>query len=507
MSTEKVQYLIEAVDKTDTAVASAKKNVDNLNAAILKTGDAHKKASAMQSIHEEHSQKLNKLTGDLVDNFIGVGAGIAVFTGLKNAVMDAGLKTDAMNEALGKISATVGTQVLPYVQEMVDYLTQNADAIARTFSGILNIVKSTFLTATSVIYQGASLVMSAISKLPGTNKQYWSQIAIEMKNNAQQAMQEANWSEVFDFSKIEIKTPVRKNDKNSASAKKVTDTLLAAYNDAMSNLTTESDQEKRNNATITARADRDQKIIELEKALKETRINQISDGFKRELAILDNKHAQELELYGNNARAKAAIDQRYAIEKAAIEDKMLKDSQQRAALEVANKQTAYGMIASSASEMLGAISQASKKNATAQKAIAIIQSIINTALAASKANSATPYPPVNAALMAVAIAQGAVQTGIIAAQKFASGGFMPGIENGRTDSKVAMVSPGELMVNKRQQANLMDLLNNAGSKAQSTVFHIYDQTGDLIKTIVGKARAGEADELVNVLKNRQLAIG
>ena len=66
-----------------------------------------------------------------------------------------------------------------------------------------------------------------------------------------------------------------------------------------------------------------------------------------------------------------------------------------------------------------------KAGGNTQKGIAMSQATINTALAATKAATAAPFP-LNAALVAGAIAQGAVQLKTISAQKFASGGMIPG---------------------------------------------------------------------------------
>jgi len=66
-----------------------------------------------------------------------------------------------------------------------------------------------------------------------------------------------------------------------------------------------------------------------------------------------------------------------------------------------------------------------KSGGEAQKAIAMSQAVINTALAATKAATAAPFP-LNVPLVAGAVAQGAVQMKTISAQKFARGGMIPG---------------------------------------------------------------------------------
>ncbi len=130
--------------------------------------------------------------------------------------------------------------------------------------------------------------------------------------------------------------------------------------------------------------------------------------------------------------------------------------------EAQNEIRARYLVAGAWAGMAGSVSQAlilmggeQRKYMNEVKAFAIIEAIINTAVAASKANSATPYPPVNALLMAEAIAQGAVQIAAIASQQFATGGVTPG--------GPAMLHPNEVILNPRQQANLLFQMSNGNS--------------------------------------------
>jgi TP901 family phage tail tape measure protein len=65
------------------------------------------------------------------------------------------------------------------------------------------------------------------------------------------------------------------------------------------------------------------------------------------------------------------------------------------------------------------------KQAEREKKAAIFNALINAAVAASKANTATPYPPVNAALMVLAAAQGMAQVALIESTPiaYAAGGY------------------------------------------------------------------------------------
>ncbi len=116
--------------------------------------------------------------------------------------------------------------------------------------------------------------------------------------------------------------------------------------------------------------------------------------------------------------------------------------------------------------------EAIKKAAKREKAIAIIQSLINTALAISKAN--TLIPPANIPAMIQAAIIGAAQTALIAAQPLAEGGVVGKLgedivqfaDGGRVTTKgnikplsngdnvLATLKTGEIVLNKEQQGRI-----------------------------------------------------
>ena len=123
--------------------------------------------------------------------------------------------------------------------------------------------------------------------------------------------------------------------------------------------------------------------------------------------------------------------------------------------------------------------EARKRDAKRQKAIAILQSIINTALAVTAALTAGGNPlklATGAQIIEAAIvgALGAVQTGIIAAQPLAEGGVVGKLggdivqfaDGGRVTSKgnikplsngdnvLATLKTGEIVLNKDQQRRI-----------------------------------------------------
>lgn len=105
----------------------------------------------------------------------------------------------------------------------------------------------------------------------------------------------------------------------------------------------------------------------------------------------------------------------------------------------------------------------SRKIRNAQKAMSITQAIINTAEAVTKALT---LGPILGPIMAGAItALGAVQIGLIASQKFASGGMFRGKGGPRDDQNMIMVSDGEYIVNAQSTKRYKPVLDaiNYGS--------------------------------------------
>lgn len=138
-------------------------------------------------------------------------------------------------------------------------------------------------------------------------------------------------------------------------------------------------------------------------------------------------------------------------EQQAIEDSTLSEEQKRVRIERSEQKKALEL------------DKLDRKQRRTQKARDIIQSIINTALAITKA---LPNP----FLVAFAAATGAAQTATIAAQQFAEGGQVLEGNGGKVgpsniatqpngDSVLTTLKPGEVVLNAAQQSRLY---NRAG---------------------------------------------
>lgn len=107
--------------------------------------------------------------------------------------------------------------------------------------------------------------------------------------------------------------------------------------------------------------------------------------------------------------------------------------------------------------MAGGFAELAKKNkafAVAAKAASIATAIINTYVAATKALTATPWPPVNYALAAATVVAGMGYVAKANAQTFATGGQFRIGGVGATDSKLVsfLGTPGELVDIRRPDA-------------------------------------------------------
>lgn len=91
----------------------------------------------------------------------------------------------------------------------------------------------------------------------------------------------------------------------------------------------------------------------------------------------------------------------------------------------------------------------------AQKKMAMIMSIVQTAQAVTGALTMMP-PPVGIAMAIIVGALGAIQTGIIASQAFAGGGIVQSAGAPSTGDKVnARLNPGEMVLNQTQKDNML----------------------------------------------------
>lgn len=100
-----------------------------------------------------------------------------------------------------------------------------------------------------------------------------------------------------------------------------------------------------------------------------------------------------------------------------------------------------------------------------EKQIAMIMAIINTAQGVTKA-LASSGPPLNFIMAGLVGVAGAIQVGLIASQAFAEGGIVqPNGGPATGDKTTVRVNPGEMILNQRQQRNLLAIANSPSNAA------------------------------------------
>jgi hypothetical protein len=212
--------------------------------------------------------------------------------------------------------------------------------------------------------------------------------------------------------------------------------------------------------------------------------------FKGRLKLLKDEHKQEIDLAKKTGASTILLEKQHAEEIKAI-----------TVNELQMKTEMYGGVAESALGNLQIIAEASHANAGVMKAIAMSEAAINTAVGATKALTATPYPPVNIALMALTIAAGIAQEAIIASKPMAYGGVVTGGIPG-VDSVPATLMPGEIVYNPAHpNPALASMISNSSTtNDNSNTLHVYGPTinvsGDVSQKTISKISQATHEQTV-----------
>jgi len=179
--------------------------------------------------------------------------------------------------------------------------------------------------------------------------------------------------------------------------------------------------------TLIKRAERAEIQAVREKERESERQHQELMRSYRETAAANDSERIAIQMEGINARYDAEREKAQGNAEMILEIERAKNAElERMERQLAQMRQELAMqYIDSTFQVANAVAVFSKNGGEAQKAIAMSQAMINTAVAATKAATAAPFP-VNIPLVAGAVAQGAVQMKTISAQKFASGGMIPG---------------------------------------------------------------------------------
>ena len=122
-----------------------------------------------------------------------------------------------------------------------------------------------------------------------------------------------------------------------------------------------------------------------------------------------------------------------------------------------------------------------------QKPIKYAQAVSNTALGVTQALASSP-PPFSFVLAAMVAAAGAAEIATIAAQKYATGGIVPGY--GANDTVPAMLTPGEVILNQSQQSNLVQNMGGITINVQGNLVATEEEADRFAQIIQERSKLG-----------------
>lgn len=465
-----------------------------------------KTKSAIKKHSDDSSKYVKKMTNqveDLALKFVGLAAATKSLQYLSVAIKNAGLDTTRFDTAAGQISATIGNELLPDMQNLYDAVTNNSKKISQFAVIAIRAIKAPFDAATIGILGAGDVVLRILARIDKKNRETHIATANALRQEAiaigDKLFSRDNWNP----DAVAIKNPVTKKQ-IANSAQRSADMGFGEYGPEQK--TFENDKLLANIKTYSSAMDQvRQKQHDAEAVFRDASISQITNQNEREIAEHEYKFEQLRTLYSGNETALTSIKLAQEIERTSIDDEQSKRRIQIAEQEKRMKQAAAMEVATQFAETLVLIGQAARADAQTQKGLATVQAVINTAVAASKANSATPYPPVNAALMTLAIAQGMAQVAIIQGQKFAAGGIVGG--NSYTGDRVpAMLNSREMVLTMQDQASLLKQIRDGGGASSGMTLQFYDHSGRLSESIRAEVRSGKSqyllDELTKEIRRR-----
>ncbi len=290
-------------------------------------------------------------------------------------------------------------------------------------------------------------------------------------------------------------------------------------------------------------------LADAEQTLRDTKISLEQDETTRELQALEAKWKDRIAVVTAGSEAEAALIEARGLEVAALKEQhrvediekskiQVEESKQIALDEKENKIQNFKMITGAAQELgtslinlsrqsrlnrladekakianmdvseekkkqlLKKAEAANRQAAKKEKAIALAQAGINTALAITNAFTVKPLVPLGITMAALAATSGAVQMATIAKARFAQGGVVPG--NSFSGDRVPILAnSGELVLNNSQQAQLLGMANGAttnnNNNQRNMTFNLYGGATQsdatmLIDTLMEADREGNLED-------------
>lgn len=185
-----------------------------------------------------------------------------------------------------------------------------------------------------------------------------------------------------------------------------------------------------------------------EQSLREREASVISDPGRRELALFDVRRDAEIKAFKGTEEQKKRMTAVYAHERKEIEK--------------SNKIESIEAGLDFSINAMGTIAKATKAGSAVQKGLDVAQATANTAIAVTKALSQPWQIP-------FIIALGMAQVALITRQQYAGGGIIGGGSPSQGDVVPIMATPGEMVLNGQQQANLFNQINRPNVNNSSSI--------------------------------------
>jgi len=441
---------------------------------------------------EKSAKKVNDSFGQLAKQVLTMEmmrrAAIGLAQTLKHAEGYSEMAKTAKT-ATENFASSIGRSLMPTVNDLMKgfgELSKSADVVGQAIGGAFAAIVASIKTVAVVLYKDLELVMTAfeggvklLDKIPkrfvpdsweggikgmieGTD-QLRKTFKIAGEDMAKDAGE--SWGKVGKIFSGEIKAGAVKKggvkggevgeEKKGDEAAKQLEVSTAAFAEAQA-------------ASL-------ENIVDM-------RIDMMDEGRKKEWALIEWNQQKEIAALEEKHSIMLTSEEVFQAERKAILDKY--DGQKAAAgkklgeEEIAREkkvseskyQAASGFFGGFAA-LLQVAGKKSKEAAIAAKAMAITQTIIDTAVSAVKAfKSMLDVGPAGPALGAIAaagaIAFGVAQIATISAAKFERGGVVAGTAYSG-DRMTARVNSGEMILNQQQQAELFAVANGKASGSAS----------------------------------------
>lgn len=493
---EEINIKVKIVDKEQT-----KNDFTAVRSHIQ--GETQKANKALKDSAKEtsaYSKKLNEQARELAFRFVGMGAAVGGFVALGKAIKDAGLNTEGANKSMSRISATVGSVLLPDAQALFDMFSKNGDTIAKTAAIVVKAIKEPFDALTYGMLGATEIVNRALALFGNKSA---GRMAEALKSEREALGKEmGNW-EIEVINKVKSPEEMKAaRDKAKAEAEKERARLATTFSvkggvgafeqfDATQSAYQKTAEEHGGYVKSFSESEYAKtKAATLDKEIQDAKFEQI-DALR-----VKNEEFRKGEMISENE---------YVANKISLAQK----EKEITASRIATAQDYSSMLVST----LQSVAQKNKEFAIAYKVVAIadatvkgIQSAITAYKLGWEAGGAYGGAALSAIYAGISVAYTAAQIAAISSQQFESGGIVSG--NSYTGDRIPIrVNSSEMILNTTQQRRLFDIADGKTSNVGGPAVHFHINNSDGSQEhIVSQVRSGNHDRYIREFMQRAEAV-